>query len=147
MMGDRFISTVQDQREKVQRKLKIKFIETKQLQTTITTDTKTIKTSHSTTIPISKTTDTTTVPKHQTSNNTETTQTKNHVDIAIEQNTNQEVVQPVSTAEDWGNSLAGVERRDRIRTKIKIRTTIRIIRTSGFTTKTTTLTPLRDKRL
>ena len=123
------------------KQIKIKTTESKQLQTTLTTDTRTIKLIGKTIVAISKKTDITTMAIQQTSNKTETTQTNTHVDILTEQITSPGVVKPVLTAEVWDTCLANVEHHNRIRIVAEIQTQTKTIKTCGITTATTTLTP------
>ena len=121
----------------MQIQIKIKTTETKQIQTTITTDTQ-----------LSTTINTTKIAIFQISNKAETLQTKNHADIVTEGITNPAIVKLVLTAGEWDTCPASVEHLDQIRTRgIKIRTTTKTIRTCRITTNTTTLTPQSNKTI
>ena len=130
--GHSIVLTGPDQIHKVQIQTKFK---TTAIQTT-TIDTITMKTIDTPTVQISKTADITTTSIHQTINKTETTQTKNYVDIVIERITNPGMVKPVLIAEDLDICLANVEHHDKIRSignKIPILT-----KTGEVITKTAT---------
>ena len=134
---------IPDQTDKVQIQRKIKI---KEIQTTMATDTTiTIKTTDTTTMAISKTTDPIIFAIHQINNKTEINQIHHNVDIVTEQITNLGTFRPVLIAEDWDICLAIVEHHNRIRTignKIRMLTKIHEI-----TIKTATQFPLSNKIL
>ena len=101
---------------------------TKNIEIQITTvGTVTTRTIDTIIVAINKTTDTTTIAIQQINSKTEITQTNNHVDIVIEQITNQGIVRPVLIAEDWDTCLANVEHLDKIKTIVnKIQMSIKI---------------------